>query len=542
MDRKASSVIQAMVDGYGKEFPNIQELLATKATPEQIIRLNMPIPELGRYHSSVSFLGNVTSGKVWGILRFMVIVEYFVALSEKLGDYRGVYNHKKIVDGLASDNIKVIRKIGRTIDEVVQAEIIEKFTNHDTAAAGDLVKIMIDHLLPHMTESVEGVHFGCTSEDVIGNVTGIVGNNLVYGHFLPKLMEFCLNVIGYIEKHQDVGMLVLPALTHKQSAEPTTMGKKFIVKLKAIDALVKKLLISENRFQPFSGKLGGATGNLTCHFAAYPDIDWWKFSNKFVNGLGLHYEAMTDQCSPYVIEAHIFRTIIDLLEQVIKLTRDFIDMVSCPGQLFVKLKKKGDKGSSIMPGKTNLWAMEGAIAMLEKTQNNLSFLAKKLQEYPHEGNMARSYLFRAIGGDFMPAFIGLGRIWREMKQCVPNDRKIKAFLNEYPGMAGSSLQSVLKRENIEGDAYREIQRISINVDGSYANAEEFSDGLNLAMNRLGLSQDVQTDLLELTDLEKLVEPVHTKAMEVAEYLKATFTKYIQYSKLSVGINIEDILN
>jgi hypothetical protein len=126
-----------------------------------------------------------------------------------------------------------------------------------------------------------------------------------------------------------------------------------------------------------------------------------------------------------------------------------------------------------------------------------------LPSYPHEGNMGRSYLFRSLGSIFMPAFIALDRIGGEMvgdmvrRGYVPNPAKIAAFFHEYPGMAGSAIQTILKRAGIEGDAYREIEGIAINLDGTYANAEQFAEGLERVMEANSLLPEVRDELRRL---------------------------------------------
>jgi hypothetical protein len=163
--------------------------------------------------------------------------------------------------------------------------------------------------------------------------------------------------------------------------------------------------------------------------------------------------------------------------------------------------------------------------MLKKTINTLQFVAKELRSYPHAGNMARSFLLRDIGNDFMPAFIAFPRMLKEIKKCVPNKKKIVAFLEEYPGMAGSSLQTVLKRMKIEGDAYREIQKISINSDGSYANAKEFKAGLEATMEKLNLSSEQREELTKLLDFSYLVKPSHEKAKKDMRGLERKLKSY-----------------
>lgn len=502
--------VRAIVEGYGPDFPPLETLLALEISAQDKSVLDVPIPGLARYRKTVSFLDDLTSGKRVSLERFRVITEYFIALANELDNYQGMHRNNKVVSGLTSDQKMAIRNLAITTDDIARAELIEKFTDHDTAAAGDYVKIVIGTHIPELESMIEGVHFSATSEDVMGNVFGIINNSLVYGQFMPRLLDFCDHLIGYVGKWEENGPLVLPAFTHQQAAEPTTLGNKFMTRIKAIDYLIQQL-IRDGNFQPFSGKMGGAVGNLTTHYAAYPDIDWEGFAEKFVTGFGLHYDNMTDQSVSYVVEAQIYTTIANVLGQMMKLTGDFIDMASSPGQLFTKQKKKGQKGSSIMPNKSNPWGMEGAMGMFEYGRDKLLSYAKILPNYPHEGNMKRSYLMRNIGDVFIDIFIGMARVKREMNVYHPNHEKIEAIFHEYPGMSGSVIQTILKRQGIEGDAYRAIEKISINPDGSYADAKQFKDGLERTMEELSLPDTVKTELRTSLNPRNLIEPAHRMA-------------------------------
>jgi len=59
------------------------------------------------------------------------------------------------------------------------------------------------------------------------------------------------------------------ARTHGQPASPTKLGKEIYV---FVERLENQLMMLSTI--PFSGKFGGATGNMNAHKVAYPDIDW----------------------------------------------------------------------------------------------------------------------------------------------------------------------------------------------------------------------------------------------------------------------------
>jgi len=521
------SNVGELIKGYGPDFPLLEELLGIEASEADLLRLEQPIPELGRYLKDVKFMTEITSGRAIGSLRFQVITEYFIQLSEELS--KRIVRNDNIVGRLSEDDKNIIRSLGTTPSEIIQAERIESFAEHDTAAATDLIKILIAARLPHLEEMIEGVHFACTSEDVMGNVFGIMNNRLVYGHVLPEIIDFCLSAMKYVDKFEGEKPMLLPGFTHNQAAEPTTIGKKFMTKISSIEYLMSRMMENGN-FIPFTGKLGGAIGNLTTHYAAYPYVNWDEFAKCFVQRFKLKYEPLTDQSVTFAVEAQHYTTIANMLTEVMKFTEDFIDMASCPGQLFVKSKKKGAKGSSIMPNKSNAWGMEGALKMLSKSRDELFNYAKELPDYPHEGNMGRSYLMREIGNVFMPLFIGLHRISSELHKYHPNQAKIDAFFSEYPGMSGSVLQTVLKRMRVPGDAYRSIQEISINPDGSYANAEQFRAGLSAKMEELGLTADMKMELITLADPKNAIGLAYTSSHKAMDIVRVTFNFYSNLMK------------
>ena len=517
MDKQTQ--LQTLVDGYGPKFPPLEELLASRPDDEALQALGSPVPALGRYWKSVRFMGRITSGEAVGIKRFYVAKAYLFALARLMENYDGIHRDKKIIEGLSNSDIDAILRMGTTATEVWQAEQIEKFTDHDTAAATDYLKILAARQLPHFDPSIEAIHFALTSEDVMGNVFGMIGNQLVLGHFMEHLIDFCLDVLDYSAVYEAEQITVIPGITHRQPAEPTHPNKRPIVTVKAIVQLMQKLTDERYCFIPFPGKLGSALGNLLAQYAAYPDIDWWSFAEDYVKSMGLTYEPMTHQSSTYAMESHIFTTVANIITQLIKLVEDFIDSAAAPAQFFYKEKKAGEKGSSIMPGKAQAWGSEGGKKMFKKTRLLLMFLAEELADYPYEGDMGRSYLFRDIGTDFMPAFIALDRVGSEMKKYKPNSKKIASFFHEYPGMAGSALQTILKREKVEGDAYREIQKIAINPDGTYANHDQFGAAMEAKMEELRLLKPLREELRSLLDPSNLIKHLEKPLREEMDMLR-----------------------
>lgn len=524
------ATVAELVKGYGPDFPSLEDLFGLEPTEAQLLQLSEPTPALGRYIKDVAFLRDVTSQRALGQLRFRVLIERYIALSHELDRYGGKHRGKKVVHSLPSYEEKTLPKLARSPADIIRAEAIEKFTEHDTAAAGDYLKLLIGTRLPHLEPMIEGIGFADTSEDTMSPVFGLIANTVVFGYFVPKLIGLMSVLLDYVDNLEKDGPLVLPGLIHKQGAEPTTFGKKITTNLWAIDYHLRRLR-DNHSFIPFGGKLGGALGNLTTHYAAYSDIDWRVFARRYIENLGLTYDEMTFQSSTYALEAGHFTTLAVMLSHLIKLVVDFIDLTSSLGQLFVKRKKPGTKGSSIMPTKSNLWSSEGALKMLRKARTALIELALELPDYAHEGDMGRSYLMRDLGTVFMPAFIALSRIGGEIVGdmvhggCAPNPEAIAEFFHKNPGLAGSSIQTVLKREQIPGDAYRQIEAIAINSNGTYANAEQFGAGLEQIMEANNLDETVRQELRRFVQPANNIGKADTLAKEKAHELRQRFIIY-----------------
>ena len=86
------SQITELIKGYGPDFPSLEELFASEPSEAKRLQLESPTPGQGRYLRNIRFLSDVTSGKELGILRFRVIISYFLALSRELEKYDGIFS------------------------------------------------------------------------------------------------------------------------------------------------------------------------------------------------------------------------------------------------------------------------------------------------------------------------------------------------------------------------------------------------------------------------------------------------------------------
>ena len=95
---------------------------------------------------------------------------------------------------------------------------------------------------------------------------------------------------------------------------PTTMGKEIMVFHYRISKQLKQLKNID-----YYGKLGGASGNLNAHYAAYPDYDWEKLMEQFLLQFSLKRNKFTTQIDNYENLSLIF-------DNLKRINTIFIDM------------------------------------------------------------------------------------------------------------------------------------------------------------------------------------------------------------------------
>ena len=125
-----------------------------------------------------------------------------------------------------------------------------------------------------ITEYKEFVHFGLTSQDINNTAIPLSIKDFINNVYLKKIDQ----VLGAInDKSEELKDITIIARTHGQPATPTKLGKEFKVFWTRINKQVNSL-----RDIPNSAKFGGAVGNFNAHKVAYPEIDWKKFGENFI--------------------------------------------------------------------------------------------------------------------------------------------------------------------------------------------------------------------------------------------------------------------
>jgi adenylosuccinate lyase len=170
-----------------------------------------------------------------------------------------------------------------SLEDAERVKAIEATTNHDVKAVEYFLKEKFDEV--GLAKYKELIHFSCTSEDINNLAYALMVKNACTQVVHVQLRSLYEKLEGLSTQYAAVPMM---CRTHGQSATPSTMGKElanFSYRLKLQIAEVERIVPK--------GKFNGAVGNLNAHKVAYPDKDWLKISQRFVEGLGLTWNPYT---------------------------------------------------------------------------------------------------------------------------------------------------------------------------------------------------------------------------------------------------------
>lgn len=390
---------------------------------------------------------------------------------------------KKLVENIIADfNEKDAQRI----------KIIEKTTNHDVKAveyflAEKLQKTSLKNRIPFL-------HFALTSEDVNNLAYALMTREAGKYEILPEIKKVHREILKRAKAWKKIPML---SRTHGQPATPTTLGKEFFV---FAERLKRKIYSLENE-QKIFGKLSGATGNFAAHAVAYPEVNWEKFTIKFVKYLGLVPNLATTQIESHDWNAEVCDTIRGINNILTDLARDVWTYISLN---FFKLKKKeGEVGSSTMPHKVNPIDFENAEGNFGVANSLLSFLSDKLPISRMQRDLTDSTVLRNCGNAFGHSFLGWKSLQTGLGKLEVNKAKLLEDLRENPEVLAEAIQTILRKT---GDPK------------AYEKLKDFTRGEKLTLEKI-------QEFVEISGLPKA---------EKEKLLKLTPEKYIGLSEKLVG--------
>lgn len=394
----------------------------------QLNTLTAIAPADGRYFSITQTLAPYFSE--FGLIRYRVRaeVEYFIALA-------GILPELKSLSGKYD---AALRELYRNFTEADAQAIkeIEKTTNHDVKAVEYFLKNKFDAL--GLADHKEFIHFGLTSQDVNNTAIPLSLKEFMEAEMLPAIQTLITTLTALADQWKDIALL---ARTHGQPASPTRLGKEIAVFTERISKQVELL-----KSIPHSAKFGGATGNFNAHHIAYPEIDWKKFGDDFVqNDLGLTRSHPTTQIEHYDNLAALFDGLKRINTILIDFSRDVWQYISM--NYFKQKIKAGEVGSSAMPHKVNPIDFENAEGNLGFANAIFEHLSAKLPISRLQRDLTDSTVLRNIGIPLAHTFLALKSLEKGIDKLELNQAAIDADLEDNWAVVAEAIQTVLRKEN-----------------------------------------------------------------------------------------------
>lgn len=424
-------------------------------------------PVDGRYRQKVAQLDQYFSEYALMKYRVFVEVEYFIALSEF-----GIFS-------LEEEQKKSLRTIAQefSIENAAEIKLIESTTNHDVKAVEYFLKGKIKD-----KKNSEWIHFGLTSQDINNTAIPLSWKEAIHQLYYVELNQLIEKLKTLSIQWKSISML---ARTHGQPASPTKLGKEIMV-------FVERL---ENQFFlfkqiPYAAKFGGATGNFNAHQIAFPDKDWKKFANHFVdNILGLKRSQFTTQIEHYDNLAAQFDNLKRINTIFIDFCRDVWTYISM--DYFKQKIKKGEIGSSAMPHKVNPIDFENAEGNLGLANAFYEHLSQKLPVSRLQRDLTDSTVLRNLGMPVAYSLISFQSINKGLDKLLLNEEKLRQDLHNNWAVVAEAIQTVLRRENYPKpyEALLELTRGKSSIT---------EGDIHAFIHNLELSEVIKNELLAIT--------------------------------------------
>ena len=409
------------------------------------------------------------------LIRYRVKVE--LAWLEALAAEPAIREIKRFSRRTCAEFSRLIKSFSERDAEHIKN--IEAETNHDVKAIEYWIKSKLANN-KEVQRSLEFVHFACTSEDI---------NNLAYALMLaesrekvmlPKLGQLIDALRALARKHAALPML---SRTHGQPASPTTLGKEManfaqrLARLRSRIAGVAAL-----------GKANGAVGNYNAHLAAYPGFNWERFSRRFVERLGLEFNAYTTQIEPHDWIAELFDAYAGANTVLLDLDRDLWGYISLG--YFKQRLKAGEVGSSTMPHKVNPIDFENSEGNAGVANALLRHLADKLPVSRWQRDLSDSTALRNTGAALGHTLLAYASCLRGLAKLEADRTRLAADLDANWEVLGEAVQQVMRRHGVP-EAYEKLKALT---RGKRLGRKE----LAAFVKTLPIPGDAKKRLLELT--------------------------------------------
>ncbi len=354
--------------------------------------------------------------------------------------------------------------------DALRVKEIEQTTNHDVKAVEYFLKEKIA-TVAELAKITEFFHFACTSEDI---------NNLAYALMLKEARENVLvpewkklihQIQDLAEQNKAVAML---ARTHGQPATPTTVGKEMANVTYRLRRQLKQLQQIE-----ILGKINGAVGNYNAHVIAYPEIDWQKLTQTFVNTFGLTWNPYTTQIEPHDFIAEYFHCVARFNTILLDFDRDIWGYIS--QGCFKQRTVEGEIGSSTMPHKVNPIDFENSEGNLGIANALMSHLSAKLPISRWQRDLTDSTVMRNLGVGIAYSLIAYSATQKGLSKLEIDEDHLLTELDQNWEVLAEAIQTVMRRYRIE-KPYEKLKMLTRGKRVNAAIIRTFIDTLELPDN------------------------------------------------------------
>lgn len=439
---------------------------------EELTELTAISPIDGRYRSKVKNLEKYFSEAALIHYRIKMEIEYLIFMS----DYSGMSLRE-----FSEEEKSLLRNIYiRSWDKANAVKAHEAVTNHDVKSVEYFIK---DEISTTSLEDIkEWIHFATTSEDTNNIAYTLMLSDALANELIPSLEELNSKINNFALKYSETPIM---ARTHGQAASPSTFGKEFKLFSHRISRELTKL-----KELKLTAKLNGATGNYNAHLAAFPDLDCFDFTEKFIDSLNqfqtqkIEANLITSQIESHDSIAELFNIIERVNTIIIGFNQDIWRYIS-DSWLTQKINEK-EVGSSTMPHKVNPIDFENSEGNLGIANALLHFFSSKLQVSRLQRDLSDSTVMRNIGLAFSYSIIAYKSSLKGLNKLSVNESATKKSLIENTQVIAEAIQTVLRRENypIPYEALKALSR------GKTLTQNDFTEFID----KLGVSDVIKTEL------------------------------------------------
>ncbi|MEO7559514.1 MAG: adenylosuccinate lyase [Nitrosospira sp.] len=416
----------------------------------------------GRYHSKVANLRPYFSELALIRYRVQLEIEWLRALSHTPAIAEASLFSAATIVQLDS----IVANFSEADGEAVK--LIEARTNHDVKA----VEYWLRERLAENAEVVriaEFIHFACTSEDINNLSHGLMLAHSRDRVMLPALEKIISKLIQMAHELSDTPML---SRTHGQPATPTTAGKEFA-------NVAHRLQRGRERLARVAipGKINGAVGNYNAHLAAYPDFDWERFAQDFVEKLGLEFNPYTTQIEPHDAMTELFDAYAGINTILLDFNRDVWGYISLG--YYKQKTREGEVGSSTMPHKVNPIDFENSEGNLGIANALLRHLSEKLPVSRWQRDLTDSTVLRNMGVALGHTLLAYDSCGKGLSKLEVNPERLMKDLEDAWEVLAEPIQTVMRRHGVR-NSYEQLKELTRGKDGITKDTlHKFIDGLTI---------------------------------------------------------------